>query len=112
MTTDLTALLIALIELAGALLIVGYCIAGLIELLRTRSPVRVRLLVIDGALWGLSLKTAASLLKTIEIHSWGQIAAFTSILALRTVLRRVMTWEEHRLLKPDGREEARRGGKL
>ena len=84
---------IALIEFAGALLIVGYCIAGLVELARSRDPAAARLLVIEGSLWGLSLKTAASLLKTIEIHSWEQIAAFTAILALRTLVKRVMTWE-------------------
>ncbi len=98
MPADGPDLLIALIELAGALLIVGYCIAALLELVRTRNPVRVRLLVIEGALWGLSLKTAASLLKTIDIHTWTQIAAFSAILALRTMLRRVMTWEERHLL--------------
>ncbi len=97
MLADVANLLVALIELAGALLIVGYCIAALIAVIRTRNPVRVRLLVIEGALWGLSLKTAASLLKTIEIHTWAQIGAFVAILALRTVLRRVMTWEEYRL---------------
>ncbi len=91
---------IAPIEFAGALLIVGYCIAGLVELARSRDPAAVRLLVIEGSLWGLSLKTAASLLKTIEIHSWEQIAAFTAILALRTLVKRVMTWEEAHLRGP------------
>ena len=91
---------IALIEFAGALLIVGYCIAGLVELARSRDPAAARLLVIEGSLWGLSLKTAASLLKTIEIHSWEQIAAFTAILALRTLVKRVMTWEETHLRGP------------
>lgn len=85
------------IEFAGALLIVGYCLAGLVELVRSRDPAAVRLLVIQGSLWGLSLKTAASLLKTIEIRDWEQIAAFTAILALRTLVRRVMTWEAARL---------------
>lgn len=98
MLADAPNFLIAIIEFAGALLIVGYCVGALIQLARTRNPVRVRLLVIEGALWGLSLKTAASLLKTIEIHTWGQIAAFAAILALRTVLRRVMTWEESHLV--------------
>lgn len=90
--------LIALIELAGALLIVGHCVAAVLVLVRRRDPVRVRLLVIEGALWGLSLKTAASLLKTIEIHTWSQIAAFAAILTLRMVLKRVMTWEEGQLV--------------
>ncbi len=88
---------IAPIEFAGALLIVGYCLAGLVELVRSRDPAAVRLLVIQGSLWGLSLKTAASLLKTIEIRGWEQIAAFTAILALRTLVKRVMTWEAARL---------------
>ncbi len=99
MWADPSSLLIALIELAGALLIVGYCIAALVELARTRDPVRVRLLVIEGALWGLSLKTAASLLKTIEIHSWAQIGIFLAILTLRTIVGRVMSWEQHQLLR-------------
>lgn len=91
---------IDLIEFAGALLIVGYCIAGLIEVVRSRDPAIVRLLVIEGSLWGLSLKTAASLLKMIEIQSWEQIGAFTAILAVRTLLKRVMTWEEAQLQGP------------
>lgn len=100
MLADDAAFLIAIIELAGALLIVGHCVAALVALARTRNPARVRLLVIEGALWGLSLKTAASLLKTIDIHTWTQIAAFAAILSLRTVLRRVMSWEERRLRQP------------
>ncbi len=91
---------IALIEFAGALLIVGYCIAGFIEVARLREPAIVRLLVIEGSLWGLSLKTAASLLKTIEIQSWEQVGAFTAILALRTLVKRVMTWEAAQLQGP------------
>ena len=94
---------IAPIEFAGALLIVGHCIAGLVELARSRDLAAARLLVIQGSLWGLSLKTAASLLKTIEIHGWEQIAAFTAIFALRTLVKRVMVWEEAHLRGPAGR---------
>ena len=91
------AIVIGLIELAGALLIVGHCVSALVLLITTGDPVRVRLMVIEGALWGLNLKTAASLLKTIEVQNWTQIAAFTVILSLRTVLKRVMMWEQGRL---------------
>ena len=92
--------LIGVIEFAGALLIAGYCVAALIRGIQTRDPATMRLLVIEGALWGLSLKTAASLVKTIDIQSWNQIAAFAAILALRTILKRVMTWEESRISRP------------
>lgn len=92
-----TQLAVALIEIAGALLIVGYCAAAAVQLLRTRTPDSARLLIIQGSLWGLSLKTAGSLLKTIELQTWAQIGAFAAILALRTVIKRVMTWDERRI---------------
>ena len=98
---------IAPIEFAGALLIAGHCIAAVVELARSQDLGEARLLVIQGSLWGLSLKTAASLLKTIEIHSWKQIAAFTAVLALRTLVKRVMTWEEARLQGPARTQESR-----
>lgn len=96
-------LAIALIELVGSVLIAGYCAAAAILLLRTRVPGPARLLVIQGSLWGLSLKTAASLLKTIELQTWTQIGAFAAILALRTLLKRVLTWEEKRIEAASGR---------
>ncbi len=101
---------IAPIEFAGAFLIVGHCIAGLVELARSRDLAAARLLVIQGSLWGLSLKTAASLLKTIELHNWEQIAAFTAIFALRTLVKRVMTWEAT-LLKGQSHPGTMRHGK-
>lgn len=88
---------IDVIELVGALLIVGYCVAAAVSLVRTGVPETARLLIIQGSLWGLSLKTAASLLKTIELQTWAQIGAFASIFALRTLIRSVMTWEEQRI---------------
>ncbi len=97
MLAERTTIAIALIELAGSLLIAGCCVAACVVLIRTANPTRVRLLVIEGALWGLSLKTVASLLKTIEIQTWDQIGAFAAVLALRTLVRRVMTWEERHL---------------
>ncbi len=91
------AALAALIELAGALGIAGYCAAALLSVLVHRSPRRARLLVIEGSLWGLGLKTAASLLKTLLVHDWDSILAFTAILALRTVLKRLFTWEQRQI---------------
>ena len=53
--------------------------------------------MIKGSLWGLGLKTAASLLKTLLVHDWDSILAFTAILALRTVLKRLFTWEQQQI---------------
>ncbi len=88
-----------MIEFVGALLIVGHCAVALAGLARSRDPAKARLLVIEGSLWGLSLKTAASLLKTLELHNWTQIGAFAAILALRTLVKRTMTWERARLTR-------------
>ncbi len=87
----------SLIEFAGALLIVGYIIAALFTLVRSGDIVKARLLVIDGAISGLSFKLAGTLLKTIELQSWQQILMFFAIFALRTILKRVFTWERAHL---------------
>lgn len=87
------------IEFIGALFIVGYILLAIFTLFRTRSIVQARLLVADGAIFGLNFKLAGSLLKTIEIHTWTQILLFVSIFALRFVLKRIFTWEQAHLQK-------------
>jgi len=89
---------IAIIEFLGALLIVGYALAALVALVTRRALVQARLLVAEGVLWGLNFKLAGSLLKTIAIHTWQQIVFFAIIFALRTLVKRVFTWEQTRLL--------------
>lgn len=104
-----------LIEFIGALFIGGYAGGAFVVLLRYKDRERARLLVIEGALLGLSIKLAATLLKTIELHTWEQILMFTAILALRTLLKRVFLWEQTRLEagnlqeKPSIGEQARHG---
>jgi hypothetical protein len=88
---------ILLIDLIGALLIVGYVIAGFVALIRGRGVTPARLLAAEGAVWGLSFKVAGSLLKTIELRNWDQIAMFCTVLALRILLKRLFVWEEQRL---------------
>jgi hypothetical protein len=88
---------VLVIDLIGALLIVGYVIAGAVALIRGRGVVAARLLAAEGAVWGLSFKVAGSLLKTIELRGWDQILMFCTVLALRILLKRLFTWEEQRL---------------
>ena len=87
----------ALIEFAGSLLIIGYILAAIFVLIRTRDLVRARLLVADGVITALSFKVAATLLKTIELHTWQQILIFAAIFALRTMLKRLFVWEKKQL---------------
>jgi uncharacterized membrane protein len=93
------ALWIGLIEFAGALVILGYVVAAIIALLRRRGIEHARLLISDGILWGLSLKVAASLLKTIGLHTWQQIGMFVAVFVVRTVVKRAFTWERANLAR-------------
>jgi uncharacterized membrane protein len=91
---------IDLIEFIGALIIVGHVIGAIVVLLRKprgRQLLHARLLVAQGAITGMDFKLAASLLKTLQLHTWTQIGAFTLIFLLRTVLKRFFTWEKTNL---------------
>jgi uncharacterized membrane protein len=78
------------IEFVGALVIAFAVIQAFRHL---RDPQQARLLVADGAIMGLSFKVAATLLKTIGLRSWNQIAMFAAILALRTVIKAEFGWQ-------------------
>lgn len=56
-----------------------------------------RLLIAEGVLTALNFKVAATLLKTLELHTWPQIGMFAAIFALRTLLKRFFIWERDRL---------------
>jgi hypothetical protein len=90
---------IPLIEMLGALVITRYVLQALLVLLRSSDVIEARLLIAEGAIVGLSLKLAGTLLKTILLHSWTQIGMFVAILALRTLLKQLFSWERAGLLK-------------
>ncbi len=92
----------AIIEFAGALIIVGYVVAAIVTLLRGGTIAHARLLVADGAIAGLNFKLAGTLLKTIQLHTLQQILIFAAIFALRTILKRVFTWDRIRLQRGQG----------
>lgn len=78
----------AMIEFIGALLIITYLLKSLVVLFKTGQVTVARLIVADGIITGLSFKLAGTLLKTIELRSWRQIAMFAAIFVLRTALKR------------------------
>ena len=82
------------IEAAGSVLLVGYVLAALFALARQHGLERCRLLLADGAVFSLGFKTAASLLKTLELNTWHQIGAFAAVLTLRTILKRTFAAEK------------------
>src|SRR4051794_17019981 len=84
----------ALIEFAGGLVTGGFCVAAAVSLVRGGGMRRAQRLVADGALAGLDFKLAATLLKAAMLPSWGQIAAFAAVLALRTLLKAVFRAEQ------------------
>ena len=84
---------ILLIELVGSLLLMRYVIAAVILLIRGGKIESVQYLIADGAIIALNFKLAGTLLKTIELKSWQQISIFSIIFLLRTLLKRLFTWE-------------------
>ncbi|TNC06519.1 DUF1622 domain-containing protein [Methylobacterium terricola] len=90
-----------LIEFGGGLLVVLGCVQGLYRLVSglgsRRSIVEARLSVADGIVAGLGFKTAATLLKTIELRSWDAILMFVAVFALRTIIKWAVVHEEGRL---------------
>lgn len=95
------ALWAGIIEFIGALLIVGYILIALYVLLRNKNITQARLIVADGAITALSFKLAGTLLKTIGLRTWQQILMFVAIFALRTILKRLFTWERERIQRKD-----------
>lgn len=90
------------IEFLAALVIVGYALYAWVRLGVVPGTVEARIAaariaVADGAILGLSLKLAATLWKALALHSWAAILAFSTIFALRTILKRTFAWERARL---------------
>jgi uncharacterized membrane protein len=85
----------------GTLIVAAGCVRSLAWLVRhaaDRQGLReCRLAVADAVPAGLGFKLAPALLKTIELRSWGQIAAFAAILALRSLLKFALGRERARL---------------
>lgn len=86
-----------LIDLVGGLLVAAYAVAAAARLPRAGGVARARRLVAEGAVLGLSFKTAGTLLTAMELHTWGQIGMFAAVLALRVVLKRLFVWEKSRV---------------
>ena len=90
-------LLAATIEFGGAVIVV-IAVARTLRALATGASIeQARLLMIAGVLGALGFKTAATLLKTIELGTWNSIATFAAIFGLRTMIKQLFVWERARL---------------
>jgi len=99
--TSILKAFILLIDVVSAGVIIGYCAVAFVTAVRTRSPAEAHLIVARGALLGMSMKVAASLLKTMQLQTWEQILMFVLIFALRKILKGVFQMES----KIPGRRE-------
>ena len=97
MRADPIAFVAALIEFGGAA-IIAWAVARALFVLATRGEInQARLVVIAGSLSALGYKSAATLLKAIELGTWHGIGAFAAIFTLRTAIKQFLTWERSRL---------------
>lgn len=90
----------ALIEFGGAVIVTAGVLRALFALAGAGGIDRARRLVIAGSLGGLGFKSAASLLKALELGTWHAIGAFAAIYSLRTAIKRLFVWEQARLADP------------
>jgi len=88
---------VLLIDLVAAMVVAGYVAVAMVKLARGGGVDEARLIVAEGAVLALSFKVAASLLKTLGIHTWNQILMFAAIFAMRTVLKQLFLWERQQV---------------
>lgn len=77
-----------IIELLGTFIITYYCAWAGVDLVKHRGIRRAKRIVAKGALYGLTIKTAATFLKFIELQTFQQISVFVIVLALRQILKK------------------------
>ena len=85
------------LQLASAVVITGFVAVALVSLSLGHGVIRARLLVAEGVIGGLGVMTAATLLRTIGLHTWHQILMFALVLFLRILLRKLFVREKERL---------------
>ncbi len=84
----------ASIEFAGAVIITAYVMAAVVRLVSLPSDLeRVRSTVAEGVVFALTLDVAATLLKTVALHTWPQFGTFAIVFAIRTVVKRTLRGE-------------------
>jgi uncharacterized membrane protein len=91
---------ITIIQFASTLIIVGYVVVACVALVRQPNMDglrRARHHLTEGALLGLSLIVAATLLRTIVVRTFTEIGMFAAIFALRTLIKRTFTAESRRM---------------
>lgn len=91
---------VAVIDFAGAVIVMVYCVVAIGVVLRERDPAKARHLVAMGAISGLTFKLAATLLHTLVVTSWSQVGMLAFVVGLKTVLKWTFARERGRL--PEG----------
>jgi hypothetical protein len=86
-----------LLQLGASIVIAAFVATSLVALTFGRGVLRARFLVAEGVIGGLGVMTAATLLRTIGLHTWREIITFALILSLRIVLKKLFVWEKQRL---------------
>lgn len=93
-----TGIAAQLIEFGGAVIVAVAVLRALGALVAGGGIDRARLLIIAGVIGALGFKTAATLLKALQLGSWHATGAFAAIFALRTTIKQLFVWERARLL--------------
>jgi hypothetical protein len=85
------------IDFIGSLIIAFFCTRAFIQILFGKLDKDIHLvkkIVANGAIFGLTFKSAGTLLNAIELRSWNEIFIFAAVLSLRTLLKAEFQWGE------------------
>lgn len=88
-------MLAALIEFGGALVIAAHVARAAWLALRHGRLAQASAVAGSGLAAGLDFKLAATLLKTVSLVSWNQIAMFAAIFALRLFVKKTLVARSH-----------------
>ena len=86
--------LVVIIEMVGAIILCAYLLQSLFQSLRHWHELEyAQVIAANGVVIALDYKLAATVLKTLALNGWQQIAAFVAILSIRIIVKRQMAWQ-------------------
>lgn len=83
--------LILIIDVIGTVVLMGAVISAVIDLLKKKQSIRLRLA--EGIAFALEFKLGGELLRTVLVREWGELLILGCIILLRAALTFLIQWD-------------------
>ncbi len=87
----------AAIQALAGFVLAGYVAAAMAGPVLRGDVDRARLLIAEGVIGALAFMLPATVLRTLALRSWEELASLAMVLAMRIVVKRFFIWEKSRL---------------